>query len=110
MRNVSAPDGAAAQYSVRRTRHCAERTASTAAGALALNAGEYHDLLHQLCGAGERLLRQMRITLRRARVQVAEQPLHDVERDAPVDQEAGERMAQVVQTHVFEAGALADAV
>ena len=73
-------------------------------------AGKRDDLLDQIGGAGQRLLREMGVALRGARMQMAEQALHHIERHAAVDQEARERMAQVVQADIFKTGALADTV
>jgi len=52
----------------------------------------------------------MRVALRGPCVQVAKQPLHDIERHAAVDQKARERVTQIVQAHIREIGAFANAI
>ena len=66
-------------------------------------------MLDQISRVAQCLLREMRVALRRARMQMAEQPLHHVERYTAVDEKAGKRMPQVVQPHVIETGAFANA-
>ena len=56
------------------------------------------------------LRRQVRVSLRHPGRGVPEQPLHHVERDALIDEEAGERVAQVVEANVIETSAVPDAV
>jgi len=62
------------------------------------------------CSLQQSFVREVGVALRGARVRVPEQPLHDVERDPLVHQEARVGVPQIVQPDIGEAGALADAV
>ena len=52
--------------------------------------GKCDNLLDQIGGIAQRLTREMGVALRGARMQMAEQTLHHIERYAAVDQEARE--------------------
>ena len=58
----------------------------------------------------ESLWRQVGVTLGHPNLGMPEEPLDDVERYAPIDQEAGERVAQVVEPDIGQTCATSNAV
>ncbi len=58
----------------------------------------------------ESLWRQVGVTLGHPNLGMPEEPLNHVERHAPIDQEAGERVAQVVEPDIRQTCATSDAV
>jgi hypothetical protein len=60
-----------------------------------------NDTVHDLGRIRQRIAGEVSITLRRARVCMTEQSLHDVERHTFVNKEAGKRMSQVVKSYIL---------
>jgi hypothetical protein len=68
------------------------------------------NILDQISGSAQCLLRQVRVALRRSRMQVSKQSLHDIKRYTSIDQETRERMTQIMQTNIGKARAFANPV
>jgi hypothetical protein len=68
------------------------------------------NLLDQISGSAQCFLRQVRVALRRSRMQVPQQSLDDIEGNASIDQETRKRMTQIVQTNIAETRAFANPV
>src|SRR5262245_6236404 len=68
------------------------------------------NLLDQISGSAQCFLRQVRVALRRSRMQMPQQSLDHIKRYASIDQKTRERMTQIVQSNIGKTRAFANPV